>query len=175
MARFKITTPVADWQGESAGVQFAHGRAEVDASTDAGVSALSYFRSAGYGIVPLDGVEVDEAIRRMTTPPADEAAQLKREIAALEEQAGLDELRRRRDELQAKVDKRELAPVGEQGPEMVGGATKLPAPPDSDKVADWRAYAVEHLGVPEVKSKAMNTAELRAEYQRVANAEGGAQ
>jgi len=184
MARFKISTPVAGYTGESAGIAFANGIAEIDTRSDAHVSALSYFRSAGYGIVPLDDVEVDDAIRRATTPPADEAEQLKREIAELEKAESLDGLRKRRDELKSKVAEREQAErtesrKGDNAPDVPaapgaprgqdGRGSSLPAPPESDKVADWRTYATEHLGVTDAQARTMNTQELRGLYVRTRN------
>src|SRR5688572_12052838 len=136
MARFKISTPVAGYTGESAGIAFANGVAEVDTATDAGVSALSYFRSAGYGIVPLDDVEVDDAIRRATTPPADEAEQLDREIRALEIAESLDDKRKRLDELKAKVAEREQAERTES--RKSDNASDVPAAPGAPRGQDGR-------------------------------------
>lgn len=51
MARFKITTPVANYTGDRAGVHFVKGVAEVDSETQ--LAALRYFRSAGYGVEPV--------------------------------------------------------------------------------------------------------------------------
>ncbi|NUT31534.1 MAG: hypothetical protein HOV79_00515 [Hamadaea sp.] len=78
MAKFKVTTPVADFTGEIAGVAFAKGVAEVEAplplerlddgaqltraqraereaiGADPGYRAMAYFRAQGYGIERLD-------------------------------------------------------------------------------------------------------------------------
>ena len=193
MARFKINTPVRDFSGESAGVRFHRGEAEVSTDSDYGVSALSYFRQAGYGIEPLDGVSVDDALRTQTLTPEAEAAQLRAEIDRLNDAKDLASLREERDRLakeveeqrakdaeRAKADK--IRVVGEDGPRRVDlppGSTvlptRLPDPPDSDRVADWRPYAVGNLGVTEAQAKAMNTNELRGLYEnRKAQLEGGA-
>jgi hypothetical protein len=103
MARFEITTPVADYNGFSAGINFTGGKAVVSSDTQAGMSALAYFRGAGYGILALDEVLVDEVLNRANEDPATEAARLRREIADLEDRESLDDLRRRRDDLHAKV------------------------------------------------------------------------
>jgi hypothetical protein len=116
MARFEITTPVADYNGFSAGVNFTAGKAVVTSDTQAGMSALAYFRGAGYGILALDEVLVDEVLNRANEDPATEAARLRREIADLEDRESLDELRERRAELYAKV-------YGEDDPRVIDAAT----------------------------------------------------
>lgn len=103
MARFEISTPVADYNGFSAGINFTAGKAVVSSDTQAGMSALAYFRQAGYGILALDEPTVDEVLTRANEDPATEAARLRREIAELENRESLDELRSRRDELHRKV------------------------------------------------------------------------
>ncbi len=165
MAKFKITAGVAGFTGESVGVHFRDGLAEVDTYTTQGVSALSYFRSAGYGIVPMDGVEVDDAIRSATFTPDDEARQLRREIAAMEQVDDLDGLRKRHAELRDKVERREVAEA-DAAPAKPPKGGQLADPPEGDKVGDWRAYAVEHLGVSDAQAKTMNTQELRGLYAR---------
>ncbi|GGM76997.1 hypothetical protein GCM10012275_54560 [Longimycelium tulufanense] len=54
--RYRITTPVAGFTGEVAGVTFASGVAHCENSDG---PALAYFRSQGYGITRLD--EANEA------------------------------------------------------------------------------------------------------------------
>lgn len=165
MARFTVTTPVPNLNTESAGVRFHDGRAEVDSATDHGVRALSYFRQAGYGIEALSGVEVDDALRAATLEPDVEARELRNEIARLADAAELDALREERDRMREAAEKARAArerPDDETSPTVEG----VPAPPESDRVGEWRAYAVANLGVSEAHAKTLNTAELRALYER---------
>lgn len=115
MARFEITTPVADYNGFSAGVNFTAGKAVVTSDTAGGMSALAYFRGAGYGIAALDEVGADEILSRANEDPNTEAQRLRREIAELEDREGLEDLRKRRADLHRKVygtdDPHETGPV----------------------------------------------------------------
>lgn len=103
MARFEISTPVADYTGMSAGINFTAGKAIVSSDTQAGMSALGYFRQAGYGILALDEVAVDEVLTRANEAPATEVARLKREIAELEDRQSIENLRKRRADLHREV------------------------------------------------------------------------
>lgn len=114
MSRFEITTPVADYNGYSAGINFTAGKAVVTSDTQAGMSALGYFRQAGYGILALDELGVDEVLSRGNEDPTAEATRLRREISELENRESLDELRKRRAELHAKV-------YGEDDPHALDG------------------------------------------------------
>ncbi len=181
MARFEITAPVADFNGFSAGVNFTAGRAVVTSDTQVGMSALAYFRGAGYGIKALDEVLVDEVLARANEDPATEARRLRREIADLENRLDLDELRRRRAELHREVygedDPHEVGPVEtepRQGGEASISATLSPgaanyaegdlparhgwrmlAPPaENAPVAEWRTWVVDsgRATADEVKS-----------------------
>jgi len=174
MSKFKIMTPVPGWTGSvgAAGTEthFIDGRAELDVTDETTAGRLAYFRSGGYGIEPLDKVGVDEAIRRVTMTTVQEYAELKRESAELDRAAELDSLRdevARKRERQVKTDAE-----AEQAPEATGRPA-LPDPPDSDKVADWRAYAVKNLDVTDAQARAMNTQELRARYDAAVTAHEG--
>jgi hypothetical protein len=168
MARFEITTPVADYNGFSAGVNFTAGKATITSDTAGGLAALAYFRGAGYGIAALDEVGADEILSRANEDPNTEAQRLRREIAELEDRESLEDLRRRRADLHRKVygtdDPHETGPVvagpRQEGEEVItptlspGAANyaegdapaegELLAPPaDNAPVAEWRTWAVE--------------------------------
>lgn len=60
--RYKITAPLTGFTGQSVGVVFKDSAAETDDTTDAGRSALAYFKRAGYSVEPIrDQTEKDEA------------------------------------------------------------------------------------------------------------------
>ncbi len=128
MARFEITTPVADYNGQSAGVQFAEGRATVTSDTQAGISALRYFREAGYGIRARDELGVDEVLNRANETPEDEATRLRREIAALKDRRSIDELRAERNELYREV-------YGADDPHVVTAEADAPRQGGEDVIA----------------------------------------
>lgn len=189
MARFEITTPVADYNGFSAGVNFTAGKAVVTSDTQAGLSALAYFRGAGYGILALDEVLVDEVLNRANEDPVTEAARLRREIADLETRESLDELRERRAELHRKVygedDPHAVAAVDQPRQEgeaeiqasLSPGAAnyaegdvpaegELLAPPlETEGVAAWRAWAVDsRRATAEQVAAPVTKAEIIATY-----------
>lgn len=167
MAKFKITVPTTGARGADmtkAGVRFVAGCAEVDTATDAGVRALSYFRSAGYGVEPLDDVSVDDAIREATVTPEQEAAELRAEIATLSDAAEVDKLRAERDALRGRL--------ADQRAERQAVADEAPAPPESNRAEDWRPFAVAHMGMSEAEARTYNGAELREIYGK--RTEGGA-
>jgi hypothetical protein len=165
MARFEIRTPVVGFTGVSAGVSFQDGAAVITSDTQDGMSALTYFRQAGYGVLALDGVEADDIIRRGNESPEEESARLDREISALESRKGLEEKRARVAELRADVYGAEGAPgqlpilstgtaptaitpvEGDPGvPPLEGGDdnAELIAPPANNASADeWRKWVVD--------------------------------
>ncbi|ULR50589.1 hypothetical protein [Streptomyces deccanensis] len=57
MARYRITTIVADFTGASAGVEFTNGVAEIDVPEHdvqhPMTRTLAYFRAQGYGVEPI--------------------------------------------------------------------------------------------------------------------------
>ncbi|MBT2449475.1 hypothetical protein J7F03_20760 [Streptomyces sp. ISL-43] len=67
--QYRITAPVIDFTGVSAGVNFTGGTADIDVPDDVQhpyARALAYFRSQGYGV---DEVEPEKpASSRKTTP-----------------------------------------------------------------------------------------------------------
>lgn len=50
--RYKITAPLKGFTGQSVGVVFKDGVAEIDDTTDGGRSALAYFQRASYRVDP---------------------------------------------------------------------------------------------------------------------------
>jgi hypothetical protein len=163
MQTFTVFTPRSDYAGDSAGVMFANGRADVPADN---VAALAYFRGAGYRIVPQDenGPDVEDVLTSGADPVAQSKA-LQREIAALEARRDLDKLRAQRDALRAELDGDEtpdeaagladpattmLTPgiAPETGaPGATEGAVETPAPlapPAGNAGVDaWRAWVVD--------------------------------
>lgn len=57
MTNYRITTPVKDFTGEVAGVAFARGVGHTS-----NPAALNYFRSAGYGVEPVDEQKVEPEV-----------------------------------------------------------------------------------------------------------------
>ena len=163
MARFEIKTPVAGFSGQSAGVTFTDGLAVIDTDAQAHLSALAYFRQAGYGIKALDDESAVDVLNRGGEDPATEAARLRAEIASLEDRRSLDELRQRRDDLRREVlgedkaaeDEAEVSPAFVPGTIVEGDPAaetkpaeaaerELLAPPaEAAPVAEWRAWAVD--------------------------------
>jgi hypothetical protein len=66
MGGFTVTTPVAGFTGDSAGVIFTDGEAIVPADNTA---ALAYFRAAGYGVEPISASS-DESPAEQPKPTA---------------------------------------------------------------------------------------------------------
>lgn len=159
MSKFKIVTPVPDFTGESAGVRFANGSAVVDHTHP----SLHHFRVAGYGIEPMDGVDLDAALQS-ALPPEVEESQLRAEIAALEQAAGLAALRARRDALraEARLELVDLPPGGEVHGDPAGFniIDVVLAPDQSEPVSVWRDYAVRYLRVPAGEAGQYSKAEL---------------
>lgn len=56
MSTVQVHTPVGDYSGTVAGIQFVNGKAEVDESNE---TALSYFRRHGYPVGPVEETEGD--------------------------------------------------------------------------------------------------------------------
>lgn len=59
--RYKITAPLKNFTGQSVGIAFQSGVAEVDDTNDVGRSAIAYFQRAGYRVDEIrdeDRVEV---------------------------------------------------------------------------------------------------------------------
>jgi len=178
MPKFKIMTLVPDWTGSIGAIgtetHFIKGVAELDVVDETAAGRLAYFRSAGYGIEPLDDISIDDAIRRVTMTTVQEYAELERESAELDRAAELDSLRdkvAKKRERQIKVDA-ETTEIDRSETDPTTGQSLLPPPPDSDRVADWRTYAVKNLGVTDAQARAMSLQELRAEHRRVVDAEG---
>lgn len=69
--RYKITAPLANFTGQSVGVAFQAGTAEVDDTSDAGRSALAYFQRAGYRVDEVRDEESEEVL----APVADDSVQ----------------------------------------------------------------------------------------------------
>lgn len=113
MSRFKIITPVPNWEGNvgerETGVpvtRFMDGEAELSVVDQGSASRLAYFRSAGYRIEALDDVSVDDAIRSAVLTVGQEADALEAENAELRKVNELDKLREENAKLREQVDKR---------------------------------------------------------------------
>jgi hypothetical protein len=125
--------------GESAGIMFQDGVAVVTSDTAAGMSALTYFRGAGYGILPLDdALPIDELLQRGNESPEEEAARLEREIESLKARDSLEAKRQERDDLYRKVYGDDAADAREQAttatPSMLTGIAPI-VPTVDDPVA----------------------------------------
>lgn len=188
MARFEIKTPVPSWNGVSAGVAFANGRAVITSDTASGLAALRYFRESGYGIAPLDEPGVDEVLVRANEDPQAEHARLVSEIRGKEARLELDELRARNKELDDKVFKADSTSA-EDEPQTgnVGGTQpELLAPPaESAGVGAWRTWAVDSGRVTADEAKTLDKATIvdvhgsaydseRAAQLKLAAEQGGA-
>ncbi len=125
MARFEITTPAPGFTGESRGIAFQQGKAVITSDTKDGLSALTYFYGAGYGVLPLDGVTAAEIVQRGNESPEEEAARLDREIAELEARQSLDDKRAKRDALYRDVYGDEAADARQAAAEPVDEMTTL--------------------------------------------------
>lgn len=162
MSRFEITAPVPGFRGDSAGVMFDNGKAVITSDTAQGLSALAYFRSQGYGILPLDGVHPDEVLQHGNESALEESARLDREIAELKAKRDVEAKRKERDDLYREVygadEPAELtpgaegedgqhpaivetAPVERAGPAGEGSTSAPLAPPANNASAEeWRAW-----------------------------------
>lgn len=154
--RFSIRSPRPGYTGEGAGeVYFRDGLAELavdldDWSNGNNRGALSYFRTQGFEIIPLDGVSVDQA---MADPSAEadallaEKAGLQRQLDAETAREDVDKLRAQVDQMRADRAARDAAARQRDAPaapaEQEGVKTDVPPPAPDAPVADWRAYAVE--------------------------------
>lgn len=180
MARFEIKTRTPNWNGTSAGIQFANGRAVITSDTSAGLAALSYFKQAGYGIAALDADDVDEVLARANEDPTSEHARLIAEIAAKENRLKLGELRDRNKALDEEIFKAN-AKAAETGDDAQTGKVKttqgeLLAPPaDTAPVGEWRKWAVESGRATESEAKAMDKPTLIAQHGSAYDAEREAQ
>jgi hypothetical protein len=181
MSRFEIKTIVPNWNGTSAGIQFANGRAVITSDTAAGLAALSYFKQAGYGIAPLDSEGPDEILARANEDPNAEHARLTAEIVAKENRLKLGELRDRSKALDEKIFSADAKAAEKNGDEAQPGAPKttqadLLAPPaDSAGVAEWRKWAVESGRATEAEAKALDKNAVIAQHGSAYDAERDAQ
>jgi hypothetical protein len=181
MARFEIKTVTPNWNGTSAGIQFANGRAVVTSDTNAGLAALSYFKQAGYGIAALDTDGVDEVLARANEDPNSEHARLTAEIAAKENRLKLGELRDRNKVLDEQIFKADAEQRAAEGDDAQAGKVKttqadLVAPPaDSAGVAEWRKWVVESGRATESEAKAMDKPTIITTHGAAYDAERDAQ
>lgn len=158
--RFEIHSPRANWTGEGAGqVYFRDGVGTLAVDLDNWENgnargALFYFLTQGFGIVSLDGVTVEQALR----DPAADALAVQQELDDLDRQIkaenSRDLLDTKRQELadlraaraKALADGQAAEPTPDAGGEEGVTAkvrTDVPPPSPDAPVADWRAYAVE--------------------------------
>lgn len=180
--RFAITSPRLGFTGEGAGqLYFRDGEAELSVDLDNWENgnargALFYYKIQGFGITPLDGVSVEQALR----DPGAEALAVQAEIDDLDRQIraenSRDTLEAKRKELadlraaRAKADTAKAA--GQESTGAEGAAvppstlhTDVPPPAPDAAVADWRAYAVEiDPELDDKAAKALNRDVLIATY-----------
>lgn len=185
-ARFTITSPRPNWTGEGAGqLYFRDGVAELVVDLDDWApgskrGALYYFRSQGFGIEPLDGVSVEQALR----DPSAEATDIQLQIEDLDRQikaeTGRDDLEAKRKQLEDLRAKRAAADAaarkgegveqpasagGEEGDNDVQVRRDVPPPSPDAPVADWRAYAVEiDPSLDDAAAKQLGKADLQTRY-----------
>lgn len=188
-ARFTITSPRPNWTGEGAGqLYFRNGVAELTVDLDDWApgskrGALYYFRSQGFGIEPLDGVSVDQALR----DPSAEATDIQLQIEDLDRQikaeTGRDDLEAKRkqlDDLRAKRAAADAAArkgeAAEEGDVVTGDGSgsalpeisvrrDVPPPSPDAPVADWRAYAVEiDPSLDDAAAKQLGKSDLQTRY-----------
>lgn len=163
MARFEIKTPVPFFTGEVAGIAFAKGRAVVTSDTDAGLRALYYFKQAGYGVAPLDDVEIDEVLNRANESAPSEVARLKAENQELQDRLDLDKLRADNRALQEKVFKADEKSNETQAGEKPTTQPPLLAPPaDNANQATWRRWAIDAGRVTEDEAKSLDKATIQS-------------
>lgn len=184
MARFKIITPVPNWEGNvgerETGVpvtRFADGVAEIDVVDQGTASRLAYFRSAGYIIEPLDGVSESDAIRSSVLTVGQEAASLLAENEELRQVSELDKLRAENARLRERVAGRRSDSLASGEPTVTAPAgDDVTAPADNAGVDEWRAYAVARLGLSESEVKGWDKRGLQkreADRAAAAEIEGG--
>lgn len=166
--RFEVSTRVANYTGVSAGIAFAKGRAVVTSDTAEGLAALYYFKTQGYGIAALDGVEVDEVLSRANESPDAEHTRLLMENRSLKNRLELDDLRKENEKLHAQVFKADDAQRGE-GEAQTGAAgttqVELKAPPqESASVTEWRKWAVDSGRATPDQAKAMDKPAIIAQH-----------
>jgi hypothetical protein len=172
MSRFEIKTVTPNWNGTSAGIQFANGRAVVTSDTTAGLAALSYFKTAGYGIAALDADGVDEVLARANEDPTSEHARLTAEIAAKENRLELGKLRDRNKSLDEQIFKAETKSDDAQAGKPKTTQVELLAPPtDTAGVAEWRKWAVESGRATESEAKAMDKPTIITQHGSAYDAE----
>lgn len=77
--QYRITAPVVDFTGVSAGVNFTHGVAELDVPDDRpgdelryNARALAYFRAQGYGVEEIEPEQPTTRTRKPTPKGADQ-------------------------------------------------------------------------------------------------------
>lgn len=177
--RFEVSTKVANYTGVSAGIAFAKGRAVVTSDTAEGLAALYYFKTQGYGIAALDGVEVDEVLSRANESPDAEHTRLLQENRSLKNRLELDSLREENQKLHAKVFKVDDADAqrGEGDSETQTGATgttqvELKAPPqESASVTEWRKWAIDSGRATPDQAKAMDKPAIIAQHGAAYDAE----
>lgn len=187
IAQFKITSPRAGFTGEGAAqIYFRNGEATIDVDLNdwnpgSGRGPLSYFKSQGFGIEPLSGVSVEQAL----ADPAAEAtallaekAELQRQLDAESAREDVEGLRRQVEDMRVQRAERDRAAstsdtpdatqtsAGEEGVRTAENVRTDVVPPAPDAaVADWRAYAVEiDPQLDDKAAKALGKPELVERY-----------
>lgn len=175
MARFEIKTTVPNWNGVSAGVAFANGRAVITSDTPGGLAALSYFKQAGYGIAPLDSDGVDAVLARANEDPTAEHARLTAEIVSKRNRLELDKLRDESKQLDEKIFKAD-AERAETDEKPAADEGELLAPPaETAGVAEWRKWAIDSGRASEDEARAMDKTAIVKQYGSAYDAERDAQ
>lgn len=165
IVQFRITTPRAGFTGEGAAqIYFRNSEATIDVdlndwSAGNARGPLSYFRSQGFGIEPLSGVSVEQALAdpaAEATALLNEKAELQRQLDAETAREDVEGLRKQVEDMRARRAEQDRAagtndtldanqaPAGEEGVKTAENVRTDVVPPSPDAaVADWRAYAVE--------------------------------
>jgi len=186
IVRFNIRSPRAGFTGEGAGgLTFVNGEAELSLDLDNwepgnARGALSHFLIGGFGIDPLDGVTVEQALR----DPAADAAAVQAEIEELDRQIraenSREELESKRQQLADIRAKRAEEAKAEEGADTPAADDHSPlrsdiVPPSPDApVSDWRAYAVEVDSTLDDKgAKSLDKATLVERYGSAYAPQGG--
>lgn len=141
--RYRITAPVAGFEGRSANVSFVDGVAEIDGETQG--RSLAFFRRHGYGVAEIDGDDVTEV--EEVQAPADGAPV----SAGGENDPG-------RTSAEAAAESRAAADRADadSGDEM---------PKRSASTEAWRAYAISQ-GMPAAEANTKSRDELAARYTK---------
>ncbi|MEE4540984.1 hypothetical protein V2S66_03250 [Streptomyces sp. V4-01] len=129
--RYKITAPLKGFTGQSVGVAFQSGVAEVEDTSDAGRSAIAYFQRAGYRVDEISDGESAEVLAPVDgDKPYDPAGHKADEVLAYLDGASYQEAVRVLD-VEAAADGKARVTITGKRDEIL--AAKTPAPADDQK------------------------------------------